>query len=145
MKRIVLISILFFGIIACTTDSKEEVTNDFIGSWKLLRMTGSMGNSVSTGTDMEWQESYLFNNDGTFIKSRDRNNTSIEISGTYRVTELSEGTFVELTYPTESEIIGSCISQLKETLFLKSKYQITGTWNQCDGPGLEYGKLLPVD
>ena len=144
MKKTVIIFILCIVVFACTTDTKEP-TNDFLGSWKLLKMTGSIASDGVTGADMEWQESYLFKSDGTFIKTRDRNDVIVEISGTYLVSELFEGNFIELTYPTENEIIGSCTSAIKETLFLKSKYQITGTWNQCDGPGLEYGKLFPVD
>jgi hypothetical protein len=32
-------------------------------------MSGSIPNSETTGTTMEWQEFYLFNTNGTFTKS----------------------------------------------------------------------------
>jgi hypothetical protein len=35
-------------------------------------MTGMTANSQTTGSDMEWQEFYLLNANGTFKKSREK-------------------------------------------------------------------------
>jgi hypothetical protein len=42
-------------------------------------MTGMTANSQTTGSDMEWQEFYLLNANGTFKKSR-KNGFVIEIT-----------------------------------------------------------------
>jgi hypothetical protein len=36
------------------------------------QMTGMTANSQTTGSDMEWQEFYLLNANGTFKKSREK-------------------------------------------------------------------------
>jgi len=48
--------------------------------------------------------------------------------------------YLELTYENDSEIIGSCYGNLKEELYFKANNSLSSTWQNCDGPGLEYKK-----
>jgi len=73
MKRLTIIVAFLFIFCSCTKDTVETVTDDYHGKWTLVKMSGSMFNSETVGTAMDWQEFYLFNNDGTFTKSRARN------------------------------------------------------------------------
>ncbi|MDO8315949.1 MAG: hypothetical protein Q7T12_00305 [Flavobacterium sp.] len=123
--------------------SKETVTIDnsgYYGKWNLVAMTGSIPNSEVTGAAMAWQEFYLFNANGTFTKTREANSVKITLSGTYTTTNQSDGISFELTYPNDSEIIGSCFGNQKEVLFLTTNNSLSSTWNFCDGPGLKYKK-----
>ncbi|KIA86798.1 hypothetical protein [Flavobacterium sp. AED] len=123
--------------------SKDAVVNDsmgYYGKWTLVKMSGSMANSETTGTAMEWQEFYLFNTNGTFTKSRERNAIKTTISGTYVTSIHSDGMYLELTYPNDSEIIGSCYGNQKEMLYFTDNNNLSNTWKSCDGPGLEYKK-----
>ncbi|MBG6111970.1 hypothetical protein H4V97_000361 [Flavobacterium sp. CG_23.5] len=123
--------------------SKEIVVIDnsgYFGKWTLVKMSGSKPNSETTGTAMEWQEFYLLNTNGTFTKSRAINGVKTTISGIYTTTNHSDGIYFELTYPNDSEIIGSCYGNLKEELYSTATNTLSSTWKNCDGPGLEYKK-----
>jgi hypothetical protein len=89
---------------------------------------------------MEWQETYRINADGTFQKSRDRDGIITEVSGTYNLINNSNEPLLELSFNSESTIVGSCISNTKETMSLKSETIFLSSWNACDGPGLKYEK-----
>jgi hypothetical protein len=142
MIRLAIIVIFFSVFSSCTKNTEENTTTaDYHGKWTLVKMSGSMFNSVTTGTTMDWQESYLFNNDGTFTKSRTRNAVKTTVSGTYTVKNNSDGLYLELTYPKDSELIGSCYGNLKEELYFPDSATLSSTWRNCDGPGLDYAKV----
>jgi len=104
-------------------------------------MSGSIPNSEALGADMEWQEFYLFKNDGTFTKSRVRNEVKTTFSGTYTIKNSPNTRYLELTYPKDSELIGSCYGNLKEELYFSASTTLSSTWRNCDGPGLDYEKV----
>jgi hypothetical protein len=90
---------------------------------------------------MAWQEFYLLNSDGTFIKSRVLNGVTTEASGTFSFKTVSDEKYLTLTYKTSNSIIGSCTPQsLKEELWTKitTTNRMMSAWAACDGPGLEY-------
>lgn len=130
-------------LIVFNSCSKETVTIDnsgYFGKWNLVSMSGSLHNSEVTGTAMAWQEFYLFNANGTFTKTRESKSVITTLSGTYTTTSQEDGTSFELTYPNDSEIIGSCFGNKKEILLLTANNSLSSTWNFCDGPGLKYRK-----
>lgn len=141
MKKIALVFITIGILYSCNKDDDSNSYTELIGNWKLIQMTGSIPNSETTGSDMEWQETYLFKNDGTFQKSRDRNGVITEISGTFNLIKSSNERLLELIFNNESEIIGSCYSDLKEEMVFQSENTLSSTWRYCDGPGLEYEKV----
>ena len=107
-------------------------------------MSGQTADSERKGTDMAWQEFYLLNSDGTFIKSRVRNSVSTEASGTFSFETVSGEKFLTLTYKTSNSMIGSCTSQsLTESLWTKinNTNKMISRWAECDGPGLEYERV----
>jgi hypothetical protein len=141
MKTPIIIFIFLTVLNSCSKD--DGVTTDstgYYGKWTLVAMSGSILNSETTGAAMEWQEFYFFNTNGTFIKSRESNSVKTSISGTYTTTIQSDGTSFELTYPNDSEIIGSCFGNKKEILLLTANNSLSNTWNFCDGPSLKYRK-----
>jgi hypothetical protein len=142
MKSLAIIVVFLTVFSSCTKDSEEtKTTADYHGKWTLVKMSGSMINSVTIGTAMDWQESYSFNNDGTFTKSRTQNTVKTTVSGSYTTQNNSDGLYLELTYSKDSEIIGSCYGNLKEELYFSTSTTLSGTWRNCDGPGLEYQKV----
>ena len=124
---------------SCSNDDDTVTQATLEGDWKLVQMSGSIPDSETKGSDMEWQESYRFFEDGNFLKTRETEGSVEELTGTYSFNE--DPRSLELTYGEESQIIGSCQSDLKENLFFSSNDVLSSTWNQCDGPSLDYEKI----
>jgi hypothetical protein len=139
MKKIIVLLLFVTTLFSCSSDD-ESPFKDYKGKWILTQMTGMTANSQTTGSDMEWQEFYILNANGTFKKSREKDGFVIEITGTYNWINSSKSTVLILTYSIDSEIIGSCSSELKEELNFQSENVLLSTWQQCDGPGLKYEK-----
>ncbi len=141
MKKQILFLMIIGILFSCNkNDDGINLETEIIGNWKLIQMTGSIPNSETTGSEMEWQETYQLNTDGTFQKSRDRDGVITEISGTYNLINNSNENLLELNFNSESEIIGSCTSSTKEIMSLQSETIFLSSWNACDGPGLKYEK-----
>jgi len=141
MKKRILFLITIAVIFSCNKSDDINKETELFGNWKLIRMTGNIPNSETTGSEMDWQETYLFKTDGTFQKSRDRNGVITEISGTFSLINSTNERFLELIFNNESGIIGSCNSDLKEEMLFTSENTLSSTWQNCDGPGLEYEKI----
>jgi hypothetical protein len=146
--------ILFFFLIAlisCTYNNiakpeKKGINPEQPEKWQLIEMSGSIANVPPlTGSDMDWQEWYVFNRDHSFTKTRVRNNATTSANGIYSVVTLSGEQFLELTYPTGNELIGNCTAEAKELLSIESEDELASTWRMCDGPGLIYKKVKNND
>lgn len=133
MKKLINLLLVISMMYSCSKDDEKNIQR-----WDLVRMAGQIENSETTGKNMSWQEFYVFKNDGTFIKSRDRNGIITTASGSFTKVTRDEGTFLELKFKSGFEIIGSCYANEIETLWLKTNDLLVNTWSQCDGPGLEY-------
>jgi len=140
MKNLIIISLLICTLFSCTKADEFDI-KQYPQKWQLIKMTGQIPNSETTGTNMEWQEFYLLNSDSTFIKSRERDGILTEEYGSFSFEDLSDGKYLVLTYETDNTIIGNCTSELKEVLVLESNKSLVGTWSACDGPGLEYERI----
>lgn len=140
MKHLVILIAFLFVFSSCSKDAVVTDSSGYYGKWTLVKMSGSMANSETTGAAMEWQEFYLFNTNGTFTKSREQNGFKRTVSGIYTATNRTDGIYFELIYPKDSELIGSCYGNLKEELYLTASNILSSTWKNCDGPGLEYKK-----
>lgn len=141
MKTPIIIFIFLTVFNSCSKDDGVTIdSTGYYGKWTLVAMSGSLPNSEVSGTAMAWQEFYIFKADGTFTKTRDSKSMTTTLSGTYTATSKEEGTSFELTYPNDSEIIGSCFGNKKEILLLTANNSLSNTWNFCDGPSLKYRK-----
>lgn len=127
------------SLISCSNDDANP-SLAYYGKWQLIEMSGSIAHSVTTGSEMDWQESYTFNTNGKFVKTRIKNNTTTTVSGTFSISKTSNETHLELAYSESSTLVGSCYGNLKEELFINSNNLLVSTWQNCDGPGLVYQK-----
>lgn len=144
MNKLLVFPLLALGMISCNKENLVvEAEHTFrelseTQKWELIKMSGQMRNSETTGGDMLWQEYYIFNPDRSFLKVRVTKSGSVSAAGTYTYHATLEEKYIELIYPTDSDIIGSCnTAALKETLMVKES-GLQGTWWACDGPGLWY-------
>ena len=83
---------------------------------------------IATGSEMEWQETYTLNSDGTFTKSRNRDGIITDASGTFVFKEISNEKYFELSFVTGISILTSCTPG-KEMLWVKSQTKLLGTWS----------------
>ena len=140
MKKIKYLFVLLITLFSCSNDddSSSETTYE---KWVLTQMSGNLHNSQTSGDEMSWQEFYLLKSDGTFKKSRATNGVIVEAFGSYNFIDSLDRLHIELIFSTESDIIGSCNSELKEEMYYESENTFYSTWNSCDGPGLKYEKI----
>lgn len=141
MKKIGAVFMLILSLISCSgDDAKPSLALDYYGKWQLIEMSGSIMNSVKTGSEMGWQEFYTFDANGKFVKTRIKDNTTTTASGTFSVVKTSDETHFELTYSESSTLVGSCYGNLKEEFFINNNNLLVSTWQNCDGPRLVYQK-----
>jgi hypothetical protein len=82
MNNRILFLILIGVLFSCNKNDDTDKETEEFGNWILVEMNGSIPNSETTGSDMEWQEIYSLNTDGTFQKSRDRDGSVTKVFGT---------------------------------------------------------------
>jgi hypothetical protein len=139
MKLFALISFALLFLFSCSKENQGQPAKDNGQKWELVKMRGSMINSETTGAKMSWQEYYIFNGDSTFIKSREQNGQVKEATGTYAYVIHDDEKSLSLTFNSGYELMASCFSGLpKENLRIISSTKMVGSWDICDGPGLEY-------
>lgn len=141
MKKILVLLVGVIVLLSCSDNDDKIDSINFPQKWQLKKMSGQFHNSEIEGIEMEWQEIYTLNDDGTFNKLRERNNVISEVTGTFVFLELLDGKFLILTHQADNELIGSCLNKLEEELWVKSNNKMIGTWQNCDGPGLEYERI----
>jgi len=148
MRYLIIGLMILFAACEAPDEVSPEVTveqpdaESYLEKWQLVEMSGDLAEvKPATGSDMAWQEYYLLYEDDTFKKVRERDGNVKEASGTYEFVTLSDGEYLELTYPSENELIGNCTGEPEELLRVESESKLIGTWWACDGPGLVYEKV----
>lgn len=145
MKFSSLYFVMFLFLNSCS--KKDEIIevqnftgNEFPQKWKLVKMTGSAQGSETTGQEMSWQENYVFNSDGSFLKTRNENGNSTSAEGQYTF-QKAEKSFI-LNYDNSNPLIENCSSENIEYLYLdKNTSYLLSNWWACDGPGLFYERI----
>jgi hypothetical protein len=149
MKSLIPPLICLWFAFSCSTEDKTEPLrkidisessspDQFPQKWQLIKMSGTIIHSETTGTDMAWQEYYRLNSDSTFVKHRERDGIITEASGKFYIDSTSSDKFLQLIYNMDNDIIGSCFEGKTESLWYFTENKLIGTWSFCDGPGLEY-------
>ena len=144
--KTVLLSLLLAMLGACQKEElieAEAQATPYPQTWQLVKFSGQIP-GIKTGADLPYQETYVFQADSTFTKTRQQKGSRVEARGTFSVRPYSGGQYTILTYNGANDLIGSCIARaLKEHLVFKATDTLVNTWPACDGPRLEYKKLLP--
>ena len=140
MKNLFAIIIVVFLFTCCSND--DEIDTSLLPHKFVMVAMASIGpDSERTGEDMDWQEYYIFDSDSTFLKSRTEGDKTMEEEGVYKTKIKIDGEYMILSYPKESEIIGSCEHLPSETLFIIDRDHLRNTWGACDGPVLTYKRV----
>ena len=157
MQKLFLSILTVSILISCSSDSEPESNEFCFGEidlksqqfpqrWTLIKMIGNTPNSEMTGANMNWQETILLNSDSTFMKTRERNNETMQAFGTYSFSVIKNETYsvqLDLYYDAANNLVGNCFGEpLQEAYILATKCKLIGTWWLCDGPGLEYERQI---
>lgn len=136
--------VLACTLLACSSSKDAPMQNDtpntIVGKWQLDRMVAGWTNTVTPGDQLDFESFYEFKADGTFRKYY---STGEEASGTYLQSQKEDGLYLELSYPSPSDIIISCTPN-QEYLQIMESGELYGGALPCDGPGVYYtyhGKL----
>lgn len=158
---IIIVAAIFTLTLSCDSEKNDEISEeaktsdlsagvttlphakeDFPQEWKLIKMSGMMLNSETSGEDMQYQESYRFFPDKTFSKIRKRNNAADEASGTFNVIRTENGEeYYKLVFAEKNELIENCNGGKEEWLIIDGSETIRGTANACDYPTKIYNKV----
>mgnify|MGYP001197236054 CR=1 FL=1 len=139
--------LLLIWCIACSQDDKEPEFS-ILGYWNLSNVESSM--EVTAADAPSFQERYIFNDDGTFIKFSTRlggdlrnGQLPLQSFGKYAFIDAPDASFqelfqVELIYETNPQIAGSCLPEMEFLVFDNARKLKNLAWAACDGPVLIY-------
>ncbi|WP_165395235.1 hypothetical protein [Flagellimonas allohymeniacidonis] len=134
--RLFTVTVLAFSLVMSCEE--EELFDGIYQEWTLVKMTGQMPMDEKTGDDMDWQEEYVLMADGTFVKTRLQDGGRSQSNGEYDVVIGDNFRYMQFTHESDHKIIGNCFPNPVELLLFTSDRKLIGTWESCDGPGLEY-------
>jgi hypothetical protein len=150
MKNALLFALLLTTLGACqkTEDPEPEAPASPAQTWQLVKFTSSWPRAVKTGADLPYQEKYVFQTDSTFTKTRQQSGQVSVASGTFSVRPRAGKQYTILTYLTYNtakpwESINTCTSsELEEYLIFTAPDTLLSSSEACDGPRLEYKRLV---
>lgn len=150
MKKL-LVPVLFLLLtVSCNQVDKNPEFN-ILGYWNLAEMTNSWTNETVNGEELDFSERYIFNGDGTFIKTYSitkgqGENAAIpeQALGLFELIPSDELGYifkVVLTYDTNLHMAANCNEGNQEFLFITGDKKLTNIANAaCDGPVFVYSK-----
>ena len=146
MKKILFFLLTTFLFSCSTSNDRVRVSDlaveDFPQKWSLYKTTGGRENSETLEEDLEYNEYYLFELDGSFSKHRIDGEQEKLAEGSFEIVESDTPMALLLTYTTDSELIGNCTGNNEEYLYLdESGKTLLSSWWSCDGPGLFYEQV----
>ncbi|MBW3467091.1 hypothetical protein [Arthrospiribacter ruber] len=151
MKRSsLLILFLALAFVACNQDNKEPEFN-VLGYWNLIEIRSHVPADMGA-TEVDFEEKYIFNDDGTFIKTTQRSKKGdlleipLQAFGKYELLEVDElntniaQTFL-LTFETNTHMAATCEQDFTEVVYITHDNKLFNmSWFACDGPGFVYSK-----
>lgn len=148
MKKLMPLFALLFIFTSCELESESNIFLNPVGEWKLVKTIAEDADSERTGDDLEFQETYIINNDGTFTKTRILDETTTVSTGTYTLSSIGPAInqepvagYIHFTHSSQNDIIANCGETLVENMYFTMDFRLKGSWIFCDGLELEYVKM----
>jgi hypothetical protein len=145
--------LVIFGFASCNQDDKEPEFS-VAGYWALSQITPSWPMPDYDGTSIDFDEKYIFNHDGSFIKFSNRPKgmgeklqVPVQALGVYTFNPVqppNEEVIYELilVFDTNLEMVANCVDGGDtEILFITKNNKLMNTSSSaCDGPHYIYSK-----
>ncbi|MFD2828383.1 hypothetical protein ACFSYG_18035 [Leeuwenhoekiella polynyae] len=133
---------LFLGLfVSCTDDNgttADLVQQETSVELNLVKMSGQVRGSETTGDEMSWQETYTLGSGMRFKKVRKSDENTLISEGDFDIVMINSDKYLKFVHDSDSELIGNCTGDKIELLKYTSSDSLESTWNACDGPGLQY-------
>lgn len=142
MKNLLFIAIALITLSACTTDQDELSVNQYTEKWELFNFISNQPNQLTNTISLDYQEYYYLSDDSTFFKRRVSNTTTKNMSGIYNFMSVNDHKYIVFKYDESNNFIGNCSNNLNEVLLYIDDNKIRNTWENCEGPTLEYRKII---
>lgn len=139
--RIASAALLLSLFISCTDDNgttADLVQQEISVELNLVKMSGQIRGSETTGEDMSWQETYILGSEMRFKKIRKTDEGSSTSEGKFDIVMINSDKYLKFIHDADSELVGNCTGDKIELLKYTSSDSVESTWNACDGPGLMY-------
>ncbi|WP_291778816.1 hypothetical protein [Cecembia sp.] len=144
--------LVFIAFTSCNQDDKEPEFS-VAGYWNLIQIVPSWPVPDYDGKVIDFNEKYIFNHDGSFIKFSNRPKgigeklqVPVQALGVYTFSPMEHGNDeiiyeVKLVFDTNPEMAANCGEANTEYLFItKSNKLVNTSWSACDGLGYVYSK-----
>jgi hypothetical protein len=150
MKKL-LVHVLFLWLtFSCNQVDKNPEFN-ILGYWNLSELTNSWTNETVIREELDFSERYIFNGDGTFIKTStiakgqgEKAAIPEQALGLFELIPSDDSGYifkVILTYDTNLHMAANCSEGNQEFLFITGDKKLTNMASAaCDGPVFVYTK-----
>ena len=145
LRLLLIATLVIFSSCSSGKDEKLDVADfsadDFPMKWELAEMSTMLAGSYTAGEDLPYSESYVFNQDLTFTKTRLENGNRTEASGIYSRVTMDDGDYYKLEYTASNDLVENCSSSESEFLRIESSAKLVGTASACDYPHKNYRRI----
>jgi methionine salvage enolase-phosphatase E1 len=128
MKNFTFLIGCFLMLASCSSKDSDDkaIVSDYHGKWTNVIAVKDLTNPYV------WRESYEFNSDNTFTKTRIYKNVTTTAAGTFQNYAEERGINLVLTYTTASTLILNCSSGLVESLTINKAGYLDNNGRMCD-------------
>lgn len=128
MKITTLLFTVLIVAISCSSNDSDDkpIVSNYYGKWI------NVVDAKDVDKPYVFTESYKFNRDNTFTKTRIDKNVTTTASGTFEVSTNEIGPNLKLTYTTDSMLILNCSNSLIETLTITKAGLLDNDGRMCD-------------
>ncbi|WP_316632769.1 hypothetical protein [uncultured Flavobacterium sp.] len=115
-------------LVSCSSNDSENkaVVADYYGKWTNVIEAKDINNLYV------WRESYEFNKDNTFKKTRIDHDVTTTASGRFETSTSERGISFKLTYTSDSNLILNCSNSLIENLTIIKTGYLDNDGRMCD-------------
>lgn len=150
MKKLLVPVLFLLLMFSCNQVDKNPEFN-ILGYWNLAELTNSWTNETVIGEELDFAERYIFNGDGTFIKTstiaKGQGETAVipeQALGLFELIPSDDSGYifkVILTYDTNVHMAANCSEGNQELMFITGDKKLTNmTSAACEGPVFVYTK-----
>jgi|GEM_PF-3402560 len=145
MKKIsILLCIFAIAVFSFGCEKNESPENMLTGEWVLEEVGSTWTQEVMKAEEIDYEETYVFHRNGTFLKTRTGSDSEGQATGTFTHTEPDNQDvqyYLLLTFETGTDLIASCTKSLGiEEFGLLKNGTLLNAAGACDWPILTYRK-----